>query len=122
MEEARKVNESVHPSDSVSVAASRKCKASSARSSASSASSARLKAEMERAALVAQAAGLRQKHALEEQEAEIKVEKEALESLTMISAATMERFGTFHTTECTIPENTNCEWCSIVALHIRESH
>lgn len=90
IEEARKVNENFLPSDSVSIAASRKSrqsKASSAHSFASSASSARLKAEMERAALVAQAAGLKQKHALEEQEAEFKSEKEELEINTALAAA-----------------------------------
>ena len=75
MEEARKVNENVQPSDSISVAASRKSKkskASSGRSSASSASSARLKVELEKAALMAQAAALKQRQALGEQEAKLK--------------------------------------------------
>lgn len=63
MEEERKVNESVHPSDSVSAAASRKSRKSDSSctcSSASSAPSARLEMEMERAALLAQAAGMKQ--------------------------------------------------------------
>lgn len=89
MEEAREVNESVNPSDSISEAASRKSKkskASSGRSSASSASSARLKAELERAALMARAAALKRKEALANQEAKLKAEQEELEIQTALAA------------------------------------
>lgn len=34
----------------------------------------------------------------------------------------LERCGTFHTIEFTIPKNTNCMLCLIVALHTREPH
>lgn len=67
MEEARKVNKSGYLSDSLSVAGS--------------------KAEMQRVALVAQAPGLKQKHALEKQEAKIKSEKETVEIDTALAAA-----------------------------------
>jgi len=56
MEEARKVNENIKPSDSISEASSKKSKGSKASSGRSSASSARLKAELDRAALLARAA------------------------------------------------------------------
>lgn len=56
MEEARKVNESVHPSDSVSVTASRKSRKSNLSCTCS------------------QAAGLKQKYALEEKEDNLKAE------------------------------------------------
>lgn len=90
MGEERKVIESVHPSDSVSVAAStksRKSNSSCTYSSASSAPSARLKMEMERAALLAQAVGMKQKYAFEEKDDNPKAEKEELEINTTLAAA-----------------------------------
>lgn len=83
-EEAKKVDETVKPSDSISVAASKRSQRSKA---SSSASSARLKTEMEWAALLAKAAALKQRQALEEQEAKIKAEKEKLEIQTALAAA-----------------------------------
>lgn len=62
-------------------------------SSASSAPSARLKMEMERAALLAQAAGIKQKYALEEKDDNPKAEKEELEiNTTLAAAAVNSRF------------------------------
>lgn len=78
MQEARKVIDNVYPSDSISVAASQKNKKSKPTSGSSYASSVRLKAELEKATLMAQLARLNQKHALEEQEAKLEAEREAL--------------------------------------------
>lgn len=79
--EARKVNESVHPLDSVPSAGSRKSRNSWTSSACSSTSSAatRLIVKIDRALLTAHAAGLEQKHVLERQEAKIKLESERQE-------------------------------------------
>lgn len=53
----------------------------------SSASSTRLKAELERATLLAKASSLKQKQNLEEQEAKLKREKEELEIQTALAAS-----------------------------------
>ncbi|KAL3981342.1 small subunit ribosomal protein S12 [Sarotherodon galilaeus] len=84
--EAKMVDESVQPTDSISVAASRKSRMSKSSTGQSSASSARLKAELEKAALLAQAAALKERRALEEQEAKLKAEKEELELRTALAA------------------------------------
>lgn len=90
-EEASKYNEAIRPSDSISNASLVKScsKASSVHSSraSSTASSTRLKAELERAALLAKASALRRKQILEEQEAKIKREKEDLEMQTALAAS-----------------------------------
>lgn len=90
--EAAKCNEEVQPSDSVSNASvpssKHGSKAPSVRSSrtSSSASSTRLKAELERAALIVQASALKKKQILEEKEAKLKREKEELEIQTALAA------------------------------------
>lgn len=79
-EEANKVNEQIQPKDSVSVTSkSRKPKSVSATSATSSARAERLKVELERAALLVKSATLRKRQTLEEQELQLKVEKEQLE-------------------------------------------
>ncbi|KAL4005475.1 hypothetical protein ACER0C_005188 [Sarotherodon galilaeus] len=84
--EAKMVDESVQPTDSISVAAPRKSRMSKSSTGQSSASSARLKAELEKAAFLAQAAALKERRALEEQEAKLKAEKEELELRTALAA------------------------------------
>lgn len=64
-----------------------KQRGSSVGSKVSTASSARLKAEVERAALLAKAAALKQKQDLERQEAELKAKREALHLQTAIAAS-----------------------------------
>ncbi|KAI4884310.1 hypothetical protein NFI96_008914, partial [Prochilodus magdalenae] len=89
-EEASKFNDGVSPGDSVSATSSRRSKsrARSGCSTASSvASSARLKAELEKVALLAKAAALKQRHALDEQELKVKAEKEQLELQSALAAA-----------------------------------
>ena len=65
----------------------RSTRSGSSRSSRSSSSSLRLNAEAERAALVAKAARLQEKHAIEEQEQLFRKRREALELTTEIEAA-----------------------------------
>ncbi|KAL7852287.1 hypothetical protein SRHO_G00180720 [Serrasalmus rhombeus] len=90
-EEASKFNEVVWPGDSVSATSSKRSKKSRARSGCSTAlsvaSSARLKAELEKAALLAKAAALKQRYALDEQELKVKAEKEQLELQAALAAA-----------------------------------
>ncbi|KAL7868352.1 hypothetical protein SRHO_G00097360 [Serrasalmus rhombeus] len=91
-EQARQYDADIRPSDSVSVvsaALSNKSKrhGSVVGSKVSTASSARLKAEMERAALLAQATALKQKQDLERQEAELKAKREQLDLQTAIAAS-----------------------------------
>lgn len=91
--EATKCNKEVQPSDSVSVASfslsKQGSKAASVHSSyaSSSASSTDLKAELERATLLAQASALKQRQILEEQEAKLKREKEVLEIQIALAAS-----------------------------------
>ncbi|XP_077073702.1 uncharacterized protein LOC143724510 [Siphateles boraxobius] len=87
-EEANKVSEQIHPEDSVSFTASksRKSKSVSATSTTSSARAERLKVELERAALLAKSATLRKRQTLEEQELQLKVEKEQLELQSELAA------------------------------------
>ncbi len=90
--EATKCNE-VQPSDSVSIASfsslKHGSKVTSVHSShaSPSASSTRLKTELERATLIAQASSLKQKQNLEEQEAKLKREKEELEIQTALAVS-----------------------------------
>lgn len=86
MKEAREVDETIKPSDSISKVSSQKSKKSYA-SSSRSASSARLQAELEKAALLAKAATLKKKEALEKQEVRLKAEREELELHTALAAA-----------------------------------
>lgn len=65
-------DESVQPTDSISVAASRKSRMSKSSTGQSSASSARLKAELEKATLLAQAAALKERRTLEEEELDLR--------------------------------------------------
>ncbi|KAK2874939.1 hypothetical protein Q8A73_024345 [Channa argus] len=97
-EEARKANESVAPEDSVSVASTRRSRKSRTSSVTSSATKACLKAEIERAELLARAEALKQRHAIEQEEARLralrvqeeakfKAEKEELEMNAALAAA-----------------------------------
>ena len=90
--EADRANEEVAPEDSASVVTVRKKKGSKAPSStcsraSSSASSARLKAELERAELQAQASALKQKRLLDEQEVKLKADREELQIQTALAAS-----------------------------------
>lgn len=89
-EQAKHCDADVHPFDSVSVASisskSRK-RGSAIGSNVSNASSVRLKAEMERAALIAQATALKQKQDFERQEAELKAKREEFELQMAIAAS-----------------------------------
>lgn len=68
----------VHPTDSISNVPSRQSARSSKHSSISSTSSARIKAEADLAALMARQKHMREKHALEEEEEQIRKRKERL--------------------------------------------
>lgn len=83
MKEAKEVDENIKPSDSVSEVSSQRSNKSKA---SSSASSARLQPELEKAALLAKAATLKRKKALEKQEVKIKAEKEELELQAALAA------------------------------------
>ncbi|XP_054869314.1 uncharacterized protein LOC129349591 [Amphiprion ocellaris] len=87
-EESKRISDELKPEDSVSVT-SKKSKRSKCVSSAStsSAHSERLKIELERAALLAKTAALKRKQALEEQELQLKAEKEELELQAGLDAA-----------------------------------
>ncbi|KAL6455379.1 hypothetical protein MHYP_G00361890 [Metynnis hypsauchen] len=84
-------NDGVSPEDSVSAISSRRSKKSRESSGSSRvssvASSARLKTELEKAALLAKAAALKQRHVLDEQELKVKAEKEQLELQAALAAA-----------------------------------
>ncbi|KAL6480050.1 hypothetical protein MHYP_G00110830 [Metynnis hypsauchen] len=84
-------NDGVSPGDSVSAISSRRSKKSRESSGSSRvssvASSARLKTELEKAALLAKAAALKQRHVLDEQELKVKAEKEQLELQAALAAA-----------------------------------
>lgn len=84
-----KVSEEVGPGDSISATSrsSHKSKASNVRSVTSTVSSARLKAELEKAALLAKAASLKQRQALNEQELKFKAEREQMEVQTALDTA-----------------------------------
>lgn len=90
--QAKECDAAIQPADSVSMVSSAQSSYSRKRGSAvgskvSSTSSVRLKAEVERATLLAQAAALKQKQELERQEAELKAKREALELQTAIAAS-----------------------------------
>lgn len=91
-EQARQCDADIQPSDSVSVMSAALSSKSRRRRSAvgsqvSTASSVRLKAEMERATLLAQATALKQKQELERQETELKAKREQLDLQTAIAAS-----------------------------------
>lgn len=82
------VDDSINPDNSVPNEAS-KCSGKSATSGKASTTSSRNKAEVEKAALLACIAALKDKHAFEEQEQQIrrKMEQQVLETMTAESAA-----------------------------------
>jgi len=85
------ITDDIGPNDSVSNVGGKRCRSdssSSHRSLKSSTSSAYLKAEAERAALLAMAATLKEKHELEVQEEQIRQKKEMLELQSQIAAHT----------------------------------
>lgn len=85
------ITDEIGPNDSVSNVGGKRCTSascSSHRSLKSSTSSAYLKAEAERAALLARAATLKEKHELEVQEEQIRQKKEVLELQSQIAVHT----------------------------------
>lgn len=83
------ITDEIGPNDSISNVNEKRCTSascSSHRSLRSSTSSAYLKAEAERAALIARAATLKEKHELEVQEEQIRQKKEVLELQSQIAA------------------------------------
>lgn len=103
------VTDDVAPGDSISNVGRRTCSSaghSSHRSSRSSASSARLKAEAERAALLAMAASIKEKHELEAQEEQIMRKRELLELQSQIAA---------HTAKVTVPQSIESDVQSVIA-------
>lgn len=90
--QAKECDADIQPSDSVSLASAAESSRSRRRGSAvgskvSTASSPRLKAEVEKASLLAKAAALKQKQDIERQEAELKAKREALDLQTAIAAS-----------------------------------
>ena len=90
--QAEEYDANIRPADSVSLASAAKSSRSSRHGSAvgskvSTASSACLRAEVERASLLAKAAALKQRQDLERQEAELKAKREALDLQTAIAAS-----------------------------------
>lgn len=90
--QAKDCDANIQPADSASlVSAPESCRSrrrgSAVGSKVSTASSVRLKAEVERASLLAKAAALSQKQDLERQEAELKAKREALDLQTAIAAS-----------------------------------
>ena len=90
--QAKECDADIQPMDSVSLVSAAESRRSRQRGSAvgsrvSTASSARLKAEVERASLLAKAAALEQKQDLERQEVELKAKREALDLQTAIAAS-----------------------------------
>lgn len=80
MEEAKTIDEGVRPADNISLAESTKTKGSKISSSMqSTASSECLRAELDKVALLAQAAALKEKRALEEQELHLKAAQDELD-------------------------------------------
>lgn len=79
-------NDDIRPEDSVSNVPSKQVSRRSSRSGKST-NSARIKEEAERAALLAQAASLKERHALEEQEQQLKRRREQLELEAMLAAS-----------------------------------
>lgn len=79
-------NDDIRPEDSVSNVPSKQVSWRSSRSGKST-NSARIKEEAERAALLAQAASLKERHALEEQEQQLKRRREQLELEAMLAAS-----------------------------------
>lgn len=87
LDAATGIDDGVNPEDSVSNVASRRS-GRSASSGRSSTASSRIKAAAEKAALQARLAALKDKHALEEQEQQIRRRKEQQELETMIAEST----------------------------------
>lgn len=82
-------NDGVNPDDSVSnVANKHTSKRSACRRTLSTTSSARVKAEAEKAALMARVAALKKLHALEEHQQKLKMEREQLELETLLADST----------------------------------
>lgn len=80
------IDDGVNPEDSISNVPSQHSSRKSARSSTSSTtSSARIQAEADKAALLARMAALKEKHSLEEQEQQIRRQKERQELETMLA-------------------------------------
>lgn len=99
------IDDGINPNDSVSNIESKRSNEGSVNSSRiSTASSARIKAEADRAALVARVAALKDKHALEEQEQQLRRKREQLDLEVELAASTaklavleaFERKGSSH--------------------------
>ena len=82
------VVDDINPEDSISNVSKHSSHRSNNTTKSSTASSAAIKAEAERAALVARAAALREKHALEEQEQQLRRKREQLDLEAEIAAST----------------------------------
>lgn len=82
------IDDGINPNDSVSNVESKRSKGSKSSSGSSTASSARVKAEADRAAHVARAACLKDMHALEEQEQQLRRKREQLDLEAELATST----------------------------------